>query len=325
MPPARRTLILASSTWPALVALGGCFSMSPTPPDSSLSAVDAPGTGTAALLDSGTSPELESHWGDDGTFVLVRPLLEGRAVGWFIFDTGASAWTISDTGAARAGLDAIGSARIGGKDLTTVYLCERLQLGPLLFSDVQLAGLNMHNALWAFGRDVVGICGGDVRRTAIVELDGPAHRLAVHDPSWNPGQDVQWHPLMIRSNLPLVCCAYGVDSEGLFLIDTGSNGSIHLFGRATESLRQRGQLGAFTSARTHMTYGGAHAVDVGSLPDFRVEDQSLGAVETTFGRAEEPMSALLADVDGIIGMRVMREHVVLIDEPGGRVAFVGRR
>jgi hypothetical protein len=278
-----------------------------------------------AQFDGAASPELETHWGADATFVLVHPTLDQRDVGWFIFDTGASAWTISDTGAARARLDAIGRARIGGKDPTTVYACGRLDLGPLGLENVRMAGLNMGHASSAFGRDVVGICGSDVPRATIVELDGRARRLALHDPSWSAPAETEWHPLVMCGNLPLVRCRYGAGAEGLFLIDTGSNGSIHLFARATESLRARGELAPFTDSRTQIVYGGPHTVDVGWLADFRVDDRSIGPVEATFGRADEPISALPAEADGIIGMRVLRDHVVLIDEPAGRVAFIGPR
>ena len=313
-----------ASALAGVAALSGCFSMGPVPPPPGLRPVEESQRRVTAIFDGAASPVVDSAWGGEGTFVLVRPLVEGRDVGWFILDTGASGCTISAAAARRAGLEAVGTARLQGHTETTVFRCRSFQVGPLRLEGLLLSGLDMGSSGMAFGHDVAGIVGREVCANAVVEMDGPRRTVRLLDPaSFHLAGDVLWHAVQMQRGLPLVRCTYAEGVRGLFVVDTGANTGVMFTGAAVE----RSDLTAHPSVqmgrtRTQVTFGARERIGTGTLHQFAVGDQEVAPVPASFGSPGDAPSSVLGEADGVIGMGLLRRFVVYLDERQERLALV---
>lgn len=326
--PWKTPRLLFVAAWP-LVTIGtpcvlpGCFSMSAVPPPPGLTEAERPDGHVAARFDTAASAETESDWGKNATFILLHPMINGHDVGWFIFDTGASGCAITSVAAAKAGLPATGTTRLQGETRTTVYHADTLRVGPLTLAGLNMTGLNMSRSSGAFGREVVGILGRNVCTSAIVELDGPGRVVRLHAPGDSNATAQAWIPVEMRRNLPHVRCDYAGAGSGLFVIDTGADATVHFLGSAVErhALTQAGGV-RITGGRTQITFGSVGRIKEGTVQDFRIGPRQYGPLTATFATPGDSPSNVLPDVDGLIGLGLMREFTVFLDEAHGRVSFI---
>jgi len=304
---------------PALM-LAGCFSMSAVTPPSGLEPAATPAAHAAAKFDRAVSTQIDSDWGEDGLFLLVHPRVNGQDLGWFILDSGASGCTLTEDAARRASLRVVGSTRIQGAIPTTVYLSESLALGPLTLTGLHFTGLNMRNTSMAFGRDVVGILGRNVFSSAIVELDGPARVIRLHDPAAAPSTSGQAVWIDLDRGLPLVTCTFAFGATGPFIVDTGADASVHFYEHAVARHALLEHAGTkISGATTQITLGSMRRVDEGEISQFSIGDASFGATVATFARPGDGTSEAQPHVDGLVGMGLMRLHHLWFDESGRRL------
>ncbi len=304
--------------------------MSAVPPPQGLEPLPDPTSHDTAVVDRAAPAEVESEWGRGGSFVLVHPTVNGRDIGWFILDSGASGSTITAQAARAAGLDAAGTTRIQGTEVTTVFRCRELRVGPLRFEGIHLTGLDMHRSSQAFGREIAGILGRNVFESAVVVLDGPSRTVRLHDPAAADAvagavsaSAVEWLPITMVRELPQVPVTFAGDHSGSFILDTGADASIHFFhGTVTECglLQSPGVHPAGT--KTQVTFGSRATVRDGTIDDLRIGSRQVGPISATFAEPGDAPSRRLEGSDGLVGMGLMRRFVVVVDEPGARVAFV---
>ncbi|GJP43425.1 hypothetical protein CLOM_g2886 [Closterium sp. NIES-68] len=124
-----------------------------------------------ASFDESAAAEVDLYQSNSG-HLLVRPLINGQDVGYFILDSGASCFTIEPAVADSLGLASFGcvhTVTVHGPAECAFRRADSVQLGPLhianaLFVDVGGA------ALVQGVKPVVGICGYDVFRHAVVHV-----------------------------------------------------------------------------------------------------------------------------------------------------------
>jgi hypothetical protein len=267
---------------------------------------------------SGAGSEVESEWA--GNVILLRPRLDGHEVGWFILDTGASGWTITSKAAAEAGFAPVGWSSMQGSDRTTVYRCGRAEIGGLVIDSLPLAGLELRNASAAFGREVAGICGREFFLGAIVELDGPGRRVALHDPAtFEPREPLDWQPVTFDRNLPHIVCRYG-DAEGSFLVDTGCDQAVYVSGPAADEHGLRRY--ATGEHKTQVMYGLQRTVDVAVLPTFAIDGREFGPLRAVLGPPADAARQTLPSADGVVGLPLLRESVLYLDLSRSRLAIL---
>jgi hypothetical protein len=298
--------------------------MDVVPPEPGLRPLDHPEAHQGQRFEPGIDPEVDSDWGDRGEFILVKALVNGRDVGWFIFDTGASGCVITPEGARGAGLVGVGRTAMADGRETTVYRSAELRVGPLTLSGLNMTGLHLGNARSAFGRPVAGILGRNVCTPGIVEIDGPARTLRLLGPGADDVPADAWMPLDTADGLARVRCGYAGENDGPFLIDTGANAGVHFFGSTVE---RRGLADApgvrMTGSATQITFGSVDGLKVGTVDDFRVGALQCGPVDATFVLGADPVSHAVTGADGLIGMGLLRRQRMYLDESGGRVALRG--
>ena len=300
--------------------------MSAVPPRDDLPSVGAMDMQSSAHVDASRGAEVASAWA--ANCVLVRPLLNGKDVGWFILDSGASGWTIDSRAAASAGLEQIGRVTIGGPRVgqaAAVYTCATVTLGPLVLDGLELTGLDMHNTAWSFGREVVGIAGREAFASVAIELDGRSKQIRMMSEA-SEIAEAAWHDIELRNNLPCVRCRYAKDAEGLFMLDTGCNVAVHVFGRAVTEHDLLADPSRIRGSRTQTNFGSSEKVSLGSLDHFAVGAEELGPLhEVTFAQPGDALplwSSIMHEADGLIGLALAERFVIVLDLPHSRVAFV---
>jgi predicted aspartyl protease len=307
----------------ALAALGllaSCVVMKPVTPTPDLRpvAIGGPAGSLQTSVDIDASPYAPLTF--SGTALLVRPLVNGVDVGWFVLDTGATGMVISSAAARKAGLAAIGTTRLQDGSVTTVFRGETFQLGPLTLRGTKYAGADFPYGKMTFGRPVEGFCGYDVFARTVFELDIGGGRIGVWDPATYALDDGRWQDLVLDANLPHAWCRFEGGREGLFLLDAGYDGSVQLFPHVVE---QYGLLeGRRTRARTVLSFGAQTIVRQGTLDWFEIGSTRLEEVETHFASGPSqlyPGSALTA---GIVGADLMRRFRVVLDYGHDRVVLI---
>jgi hypothetical protein len=307
----------------ALATLGlsaSCVVMNPVTPAPGLEpvAIGGPAGSRQTIIDPHASPYATLTPG--GTALLVRPLVNGVDVGWLVLDTGASGMLISSGAATAAALSTIGTTRLQDGSVTTVFLGETFQLGPLTLRGTKYAGADFPYGKMTFGEPVQGFCGYDVFAQTIFELDVAQGRIAIYDPAAYTLDQGQWQELILDHNLPHAWCRFEGDHEGLLLLDAGYDGSIQLFQHVVE---QYGLLeDRRTRTRTILSFGAQVIVRQGPLEWFEIGSTRLEQIETHFATAPNRLYPGSAQTSGIVGVDLMRRFRVVFDYAHDRVAFI---
>jgi len=255
--------------------------------------------------------------------LLVRPKLNGKDAGWFIFDTGAGICCVSPTKVEELGLKEAGSidsVGVGGGQNSKLVRADSMSVGPATFSDhvlmvTDLAFLKQH-----LGEEISGVIGYGVFSMCIVEMDLKEARIGIHNPEEHALADLPWEELIVVDRIPAVHARFE-GHEGVFRLDTGANGTVTFHQPAVkkwELLNDRevkdaklGGVGGFVAAKE----GNLAWFEIGGVRTENVSARFALEAKGTF--AEEKK-------DGNIGVELLKPFTLYFDYENGRMAFVPR-
>lgn len=290
----------------------------PEATDPTIGALDSAGV----AFDPAIAAELEVKRAPTG-HLLVRPRINGQEAGWFIFDTGAGIEVISTPHVERLGLTGAGSVEavgVGGGENAKLVKAGALALGPMTLTDhvmmvSDLAFLTPH-----LGEEIVGVIGFGVLSRCIAEMDLSEGRVALHAPDEGALQGLAWTDLVLEGRVPAVRAMFE-GHEGVFRLDTGSNGHVTFHQPAVKKWKliadreltdtKLGGVGGFVAAKE----GTLAWFEIGGL---RTEDVPASfAIEAkgTFADTKR---------DGNIGVELLKPFTLYFDYAGERIAFVKR-
>jgi len=267
----------------------------------------------------GTRLEVErGRWGH----LFVKPEINGKEVGWFAIDTGATSTSVDRSIVRRLELSVIGdthSTGVGGEARTTLVRAETLRVGTVELRSIPLASSSMSRIDLGLGGREVGLLGMDLLSHCVIEYDQAASRVSLHDPAgYRLPRDGDWMPLLAYNNKPTVRMVYE-DRPGIFTIDTGNPGGI-LFSpltvarfdllddRTTREISVGGIGGSVPARRGELRW-----VEWGPR---RLENVPADFVTVDRGAIADP------ERDGVIGTDLLRRFVVVIDMPNRRIAYL---
>lgn len=292
-----------------------------TPGDAVFAApLDAP---SDTRFDASIAPQLEVKRVRSG-HLLVHPTIDGRDLGWFIFDSGAGTSCISKTATAEleGPLGEILANGIGGHVPTHFWRAKQMRIGPVTverpsFMELDLAFLEPH-----FGVPVGGILGYELFMRCVAEVDMTNGAIALHDPaSYSLPTAGRWEQALIYGRQPCVR-ARAEDHEGVYLIDTGAaNDTVTLHYQLV--LDGKWLEGRDTTDGKAGGVGGFVATRVGKLASFRLGGHDFENVPASF--ALEDKGALANDyIAGNIGGKLLEPFQLVFDYPHRRIGFVER-
>ena len=274
------------------------------------------------VFDRDMSPKLKVKKASGGHF-LVRPLIHGKDLGWFLFDTGASGTIIDIKLAKKLEMQRIGetySTGIGGRSATQLFVAESLQLGGVRIENVPISSRDFSKKKSSYGVEIAGILGVDLLAQGIIVYDESEVEVEFHVPDTSKLPRGEWDKMPIHNGKPAIRMEYE-GHVGLFMIDTGAPGrlifspqaserNLLLKGRKTKRARVSGgggSVGALTGTIDYVVFGGKRFEKIPAL--FLVENEGAGA---------DVLS------DGIVGANLVRRFVVVFDIEGERIAYLPR-
>jgi outer membrane lipoprotein-sorting protein len=253
--------------------------------------------------------------------MLVRPLVNGRDVGWFVLDSGAGGMVIDPRAADGLGLRALGEVvAVGafGPTKARFRAGDTFELGPLTVKGTRFMELDLAFLDRSFGVDVGGICGRDVFDRAVVEVVIAAESVGLHDPARYRLEGAAWQELFFSGRNPAVRARFEGDREALFKIDTGSDRTVSFHGPAVE---RHGLLAGRETRESHSTgVGGSQASREGRLAWFELAGTRFESPEVEFAAARQGAFSD-AYTAGNIGAGFLREFRIVFDYSNRRVAF----
>jgi hypothetical protein len=256
--------------------------------------------------------------------LLVRPKINGKDAGWFIFDTGAGICVVSTPHLKALGLTesgSVGAVGIGGRTDTPLYRAESVVLGPMTMSDHPVIVTDLSFLKQHLGEEIVGVIGYGVLSRSVAEIDLKNATIDLHDPSTYALRDkATWAPLDIENRTATVHAKFD-GGEGDFGLDTGANGYVTFHEPITRE--QKLLEGRHTRSAKIGGVGGYVKAKTAELAWFEVGGVRREKFDATF--AMEPKGAFAnAAKAGNIGTAMLEPFVLVFDYTNKRMAFVKR-
>ncbi len=255
--------------------------------------------------------------------LLVRPTVNGREAGWFIFDTGAGICVISTPHAERFDLtpagdiDAVG---LGGSEANKLFRVRTVTIGPLTLKDHPVMTTDLSFLKAHLEEDIVGVLGYGVLSRCVAEIEIEAPRIALHDAARFVLPSGKWMPMSLEGRVPSITMTFE-GHEDRFRLDTGANSAVIFYEPAVRKydlLAGReltdGKLGGV---------GGFVPSKKGTLKTVRVGELRQDDVPAEFALEAKGSLGETARA-GKIGAGLLKHVVMYVDYAGERVAIVPR-
>jgi len=272
--------------------------------------------------DKAVKPQLRTEKASGG-HLWVRPKINGKDVGWFLFDTGASNTVIDAAIVEQLGMPVIGkiqSTGIGGRKESRLCRANSIQLGGVTIKDVPVTSQDLSKSDSSLGMDVAGYLGVDILSEGIIVYDEANVAIEFHVPASFELPRGEWEVMPIHNNKPAVNMEYE-GHVGLFLIDTGAPGRL-IFGPTTVKKHQLLEDRKTTRSSAWGTGGRADARN-GNIEYVVFGGKRFETIPAKF-ITETKRAGAGADVlrDGIVGANLLRRFVVVFDIRGERIAYL---
>lgn len=269
-------------------------------------------------FDPTVSPKLEVKRSLFGGRLLMHPLINGKDVGWFLFDTGGGGWTIARDAARKAGIEIVGQSSSTGAAGMAVTLdtcrVDSLQLGPATFSDQIMRAVDLVES----DNEHVGLIGHGLLARCVVEYDAQGGALWIHDPQRYELECASWQDLVAGERVPTIEATFE-GHTALFRVDTGASSSIVFNSPYVE------RLGLLEDRATHpieaLGGDGRLAVQSGKIDWIELGGLRFTSVDAEFATLRQ---GVLADsyTAGIIGNDLLKPFRLVLDYQHNRIAFV---
>lgn len=265
--------------------------------------------------------KVESKWVPQG-LVLVKPLVNGKDVGWFILDSGAGGMVIDKKAAKDLGMPEFGQVAaigVGGVEKSSWFKADSFEVGGVRMTRMPMVGIDLGLIGLALGIKCAGIVGWDLFCRSVVELDVAGKQVAIHAPNGFDGSTLKWQPLRFSDNHPIVECRFEGDRKGLFRLDTGAATTVTFHSPAVKSMKLL--EGRETKTQMLGGVGGGSPTEQGPLEWFEVGGKRFEKPTVTFATGDVGPLADKYTV-GNVGQVFLRPFRIVLDYAGARIAFV---
>ncbi|HQR07571.1 MAG TPA: retropepsin-like aspartic protease [Gemmatales bacterium] len=258
--------------------------------------------------------------------LLVKPKVNGKDVGWFIFDSGAGATCLDTRLIKELELEQFGEVPaigVGGTVKTRFSKPDTISLGRATFKDPVVIGLDLAFLSGPMGAKIAGVIGYGVFHRCIVELDMEKNTIALFDPKTYDQSRVQnrWQKLYQTARVACVEAEFE-GHKGVFKLDTGAAGStVALHAPTVEKFKLL--VGRETTETSAGGVGGNVTAMSGKLKYFELGGHRTDDIEATFATTTKG-AFNSADTLGNIGGDLLKPFKIVFDYQDKRIAFVKR-
>jgi hypothetical protein len=252
--------------------------------------------------------------------LLVRPKINGKDFGWFIFDSGAGAMVINKSVADDLKLETIGKIQVvgmGGSGESQFRKVSEFSLGEVTMKDSPFLELDLDQIAKLLGVKLGGIVGRDLFYKSVVEIDGPGSQISVYNPSAYRLRG-DWSPVKIDHGMPAIEATFD-RGQGWFGVDSGGDEVVLFNAPAVEKfdlLKGRDLADSKIGG-----YGGLATVKMGTIDWFRIGRVMLDKPIAKFAVGK---TGVLSNryLTGDIGQALLKQFIVVFDLSNERMAFI---
>lgn len=258
-------------------------------------------------------------------FILLQARVNDSRPLWFIFDTGANSSVINAGLVKELKLETrgkVGGNASGGKIEAELLSGLSLSVPGVTVSNQTIASLPIDIFSPALGKPIGGIIGYDFIKQFVVEVDYAAKVINLYSPAtFNRSVSGEILPIKFINRKPFVSAKIKLDGrdavEGMFMIDTGSDGVMSVnapFAKTHQFLK-------FLPAVRQSSSGGAGGISETIMA--RVETIQLGRLTINnplieFSQATQGTDTL-SSYAGLLGGEVFRRFTLVVDYPRQRI------
>jgi hypothetical protein len=250
----------------------------------------------------------------------VRPLVDGRDLGWFHFDTGSDTMHIDTKLADELKMPILGKSQSRGADGrvqdVTIRQGKTLQLGRVTFKNPIYLAMDLSDRNAPPGEKRAGLVGYPLLARVVVEVTAGGKRIALYEPASYKLTKGNWRELSYIDLTPAVRCRFEGNREGLFQLDTGYVGTVTFYDKFIKD--EKLLDGREVHEDTDIGAGGTYKVLTGSIKWFE-----LAGYRFNNPQAEFRVSGLSREGGaGVVGREFLSVFTIVFNYPQRRVAFL---
>lgn len=256
--------------------------------------------------------------------LLVKPLVNGKDVGWFILDSGAGVNVLSTRVTKELGLETfgeVGAVGVGGVVKSNWSRPKSISLGRLTIQNPVVVNIDLAFVDAPMGTPIAGIIGHGTFHRSVLEIDFETAKVSLFDPKTYEEQQGKknWSRLYVSGGISHVDAEFE-GHKGIFKLDTGAAGStVAIHSPAVKKLKllENRKLGDTQTGGV----GGMQKAKSGKLKYFEIGGHRHDNIEALFSIAE---TGAFNDGEalGNIGGDLVKPFRMVFDYQNRRIAFV---
>ncbi|MCC6425390.1 MAG: aspartyl protease family protein [Phycisphaerales bacterium] len=255
---------------------------------------------------------------------LIKALVNGEDLGWFIFDTGAGSECLSTAAAEKLKLEKVGNVPVRGVGGTVeghFYQPASLTVGPLTIDKPTMVGIDLSMLKQYMGVEIAGIIGFGVLSRSVAVIDENIHSIELHDPATYKLASGEWTDILLYGRHPAVKGKME-GHEGYFRLDTGAASSwITVHAPAVEKYKMLEDRQVEESMMGGV--GGLIPAKSGIIKTIELGGKTFENIQATLALpGKDAMND--AGTLGNIGGKLLEPFILVFDYPQQRMAFVPR-
>lgn len=277
-----------------------------------------------ASLEIGSPPDVKMIRARSGQ-LLVRPLVDGKDIGYFVLDTGANGLSICPKNAEQLNMEAFGELFITGFDGQVKSRFRRgktFELGPLKIKSPLFVEVNIDNLVIDIV-SIVGVCGFDIFHHYVVKISCKEGCVSLFDHSYyeEKGKEPpKWERIIFLMNLPNVPAKIN-GQDSILLLDTGAGGVDIIFYSKEEKYLNL-QVEGFANIKGINSRGEGHQVHTTLINEVEIAGHSFEQVKAVYLSGGSTQLHLSEYTSGILCMELLTRFTIIFDYPKSRVALV---
>lgn len=250
----------------------------------------------------------------------VRPLIDGKDIGWFHFDTGSDAMHIDTKLADQLGMAILGKSQSMGADgrvqEVTLRQGKTFQLGRVIFKNPVYLALDLSDRNAPPGEKRAGVIGYPLFARVVVEIVGGGSRISLYEPESYQLSKGKWQELSYIDLTPAVRCRFEGNREGLFQLDTGYTGTVTFYDKFIED--EKLLEGRTIKEETGLGAGGTYKLATGTIAWFELAGHRFDNPKVGFRTAGLSREGGA----GVVGREFLSTFTIVFNYPARHIAFI---